>query len=454
MMNASACSEDRDSSFVTDMLRLAAIFVLAHAALRAAAPIPAFPGAEGAGRFTTGGRGGNVIAVTNLDDSGPGSLRAAIDEKGRRTVVFRVAGTIPLASRLRIRNGDITIAGQSAPGGGVCLKNFGIDLSGSKNVIIRHLRIRPGDGEDQELDAITGVNCQDLIIDHCSASWSVDETVSIYDSRRITVQWCIISESLFRSAHHKGDHGYGGIWGGTDASWHHNLLAHHTSRNPRFARNERSLDFRNNMIFNWGFNSIYGGEGSEVNIIANFFRPGPATQDQVARRILDASGKKSRWFLWGNVVFGEKNLDEENWDGVELAWTKDSKKLRASARFACAPVQTESARQAADHVIEFAGANLPERDSVDRRIASEAASGKARSGTSFHGGGNGIIDHPGQVGGWPMLRPGAAPRDSDGDGMPDAWEKRRSLDPLDRADGNGDLDGDGYTNVEEFLNGE
>ena len=436
------------------MLRFAIIFIAAHAALHAAAPALAFPGAEGAGRFTTGGRGGNVIAVTNLDDSGPGSLRSAMEEKGRRTIVFRVAGTIPLASRLRIRNGDLTIAGQSAPGGGICLKNFGIDLSGSKNVIIRHLRIRPGDGADQELDAISGVSCQDVIIDHCSASWSVDETVSIYNSRRITVQWCIISESLFKSAHHKGEHGYGGIWGGTEASWHHNLLAHHTSRNPRFARNERALDFRNNMIFNWGFNTLYGGEGSEVNVIANFFRPGPATQDEVAHRILDASGKKSRWFLWGNVVHGDSQLDTDNWEGVQLAWTNDPKKIRTSTRFACAPVQTESARQAADRVIDFAGATLPERDSVDRRIAAEAASGKARFGTSYRGGGNGIIDHPEQVGGWPQLRPASAPRDSDSDGMPDAWEKRNGLNPLDPTDGNGDMDGDGYTNVEEFLNAE
>lgn len=414
--------------------------------------IPAFPGAEGAGRYATGGRGGRVIAVTNLADSGPGSLRAAVMEKGPRIVVFRVAGTIPLQSKLRIGTGDITIAGQSAPGGGICLKNLGIDLTGSRNVIIRHLRIRPGDGRGEELDAISGSACSNVIIDHCSASWSVDETVSIYKSRRVTVQWCIISESLYKSAHHKGNHGYGGIWGGTDASWHHNLIAHHTSRNPRFAAGERNLDFRNNFIFNWGFNSIYGGENSEVNIVANFFRPGPATNDDCATRILDASAKKSRWYLWGNVVDGAPGVERDNWEGVFKPWTDDHKKVRASKRFPCEPIRTMTAWEAADAVLENAGATLPVRDSVDRRVVAEAASGRAKSGSSYRGGGNGIIDHPGDVGGWPNLRPASAPPDSDGDGIPDAWERKWGFDPEDPADGNRDADSDGYTNVEEFLN--
>jgi pectate lyase len=434
----------------TMLFRLAALFAAAHTA--AFAQLPAFPGAEGAGRFATGGRKGTVIAVTNLADSGPGSLRAAVAAKGPRIVVFRVAGTIELEAPLRIIHRDITIAGQSAPGGGVCLKNYGLDLTGARNVIIRHLRIRPGDAAGVELDAISGTGCEDVIIDHCSASWSVDETVSIYKSRRITVQWCIISESLFKSAHHKGNHGYGGIWGGTDASWHHNLIAHHTSRNPRIAPHESALDIRNNMIFNWGFNTIYGGEGSEVNIIGNFFRPGPATSDECARRIIDAAGKKSRWFLWGNEIYGYDELTRNNWRGVHSPWSPDEKKVRAMHRFAVAEVKLDPARLAADRVIDDAGATLPERDSVDRRIAREAQTGSAKSGTSFKGGGNGIIDHPSQVGGWPALRPGTAPDDSDNDGMPDDWERRWSLDPADGTDGRLDRDRDGYTNVEEYLN--
>jgi hypothetical protein len=315
------------------------------------------------------------------------------------------------------------------------------------------LRIRPGDGAHEELDALGGVDCENVIIDHCSASWSVDETVSIYRSRKITVQWCIISESLYKSEHHKGEHGYGGIWGGTDASWHHNLIANHTSRNPRFAQKERSLDFRNNMIFNWGFNTIYGGEGSEVNMVANFFRPGPATAPDVSERILEASGKNSRWYLWHNVVYDSRRVTDDNWAGVDKPWTDDPKKLRSSKRFECAPVHTDPAELAADSVIDFAGATLPERDSVDARVAREAATGEARGGKSFRGGRNGIIDHPSQVGGWPELRPGTAPADSDGDGMPDEWERKWKLDPADSGDGRRDLDSDGYTNVEEYLNG-
>ncbi|MFN0016603.1 MAG: polysaccharide lyase family 1 protein, partial [Saprospiraceae bacterium] len=409
----------------------------------ALAATPAFPGAEGAAMFTSGGRGGNVIAVTNLNDSGPGSLRAAVEAKGSRIVVFRVAGTIPLASPLRISHGNITIAGQSAPGGGICLRNYGLDFSRARNVIVRYLRVRPGDGAREELDAIRGSDCQDVIVDHCSASWSVDETVSIYKARRITVQWCIISESLFKSAHKKGEHGFGGIWGGTEASWHHNLIAHHTSRNPRIAKGERSLDIRNNFIFNWGYNTIYGGEGSEVNVIGNYFLPGPATRRDCEARIVDASGKKSEWFVHSNVIAGFPKFDRNNWDAVFSPWSEDRKKVRSGRRFDCAPVRLDDARVAADRVLESAGATLPERDSVDRRIVAEASSGKAKNGKSFDGGKNGIIDHPEQVGGWPLLRPATAPRDSDSDGMPDAWENRWKLDPADPEDGKRDSDGDG-----------
>ncbi len=420
--------------------------------LAAQATFPAFPGAEGGGRFATGGRGGRVIAVTNLADSGDGSLRAAIMEKGPRIVVFRVAGTIPLRSALRIGKGDITIAGQSAPGGGICLKHFGIDLTGARNVIIRHLRIRPGDGRGAELDAISGTACSDVIIDHCSASWSVDETVSIYKSRRITVQWCIISESLYKSAHHKGTHGYGGIWGGAETSWHHNLIAHHTSRNPRIAPDSRNFDFRNNFIFNWGYNSIYGGENSEVNLVANFFRPGPATDGDCAARILDASAKNSRWYLSENVIDGAPGVERDNWKGVHKSWSDDEKKIRAARKFPSQPLRTTSARDAAKAVLKFAGATLPVRDSVDRRVVAEASAGWAEYGSSYRDGGNGIIDHPEDVGGWPNLRPASAPPDSDGDGMPDAWEEKWGFDPQNPADGRRDFDSDGYTNVEEFLN--
>lgn len=265
------------------------------------ASVPAFPGAEGFGAKATGGRGGRVIAVTNLDDSGPGSLRAALDEKGPRMVIFRVSGNIALKSSLRLRNGDITIAGQTAPGDGICLQNYSLDLSGANNVIVRYLRIRPGDTSGKELDALGGRSGENIIIDHCSASWSIDECVSIYSgARNVTVQWCLISESLYQSLHGKGHHGFGGIWGGQDASWHHNLLAHHSSRNPRVVGKsigDQFLDLRNNVIYNWGYNSCYGGDGDvRVNLINNVYKPGPATREDVRAR-MPGQGRASTSFV-------------------------------------------------------------------------------------------------------------------------------------------------------------
>jgi pectate lyase len=421
--------------------------------LFAAAVVPAFPGAEGAGAWTTGGRGGRVLAVTTLADSGPGSLRAAVEAEGPRTVVFRVAGTIELKKKLSVKHGDLTLAGQTAPGGGVCVKGYGLSLNKARNVIVRHLRFRPGDEAGQPVDALGGTQGADLIIDHCSASWSVDETLSFYDGERITVQWCLIAESLFRSAHAKGEHGYGGIWGGTPGSWHHNLLAHHTSRNPRIERDE-AADLRNNVIFNWGFNSIYGGERSTVNLVGNYFQPGPATQPKARDRMLDASGPGGRWFLAGNVLAGAPDLADDPWQGaVQRPWTRDETKLRADAAFPAAWVTTHSAAEARELVLAQAGATLPRRDAVDARLVQEVRDGVALGGRSYLGGWNGIIDSPADVGGWPELAPGEAPPDTDGDGMPDAWETTHGLAPGDAGDGPRDPDGDGYTNLEEFLNG-
>ena len=246
----------------------------------------AFPTAEGYGKYTIGGRGGKVYEVTNLNDSGEGSLRAAIEAKGPRTVVFRVSGTIDLKSALNIRNPYITIAGQTAPGDGICIKRYPLNISADE-VIIRYIRIRLGDESTRSDDAISARYRKNIILDHISASWSIDETMSIYHCENVTIQWCMITESLSQSNHTKGSHGFGGIWGSNYSTYHHNLLAHHSSRNPRWASGGGFNDYRNNVLYNWGYNSSYGGEKHQVgnpkfsditvNFVNNYYKPGPAT---------------------------------------------------------------------------------------------------------------------------------------------------------------------------------
>ena len=414
--------------------------------------IRAFPGAEGFGASATGGRGGSVIAVTNLDDGGPGSLRAAVDEKGPRTIVFRVSGTIALKSDLRLRNGDVTIAGQTAPGDGICLKDHSLNVSGVRNAIIRYLRVRPGDAAGVKMDALTGRDCENVILDHCSVSWSIDEALTVYRARNFIVQWCLVSESLYQSVHAKGHHGFGGIWGGENASWHHNLLAHHSSRNPRIASDSINVDVRNNVIYNWGYNSTYGGERSRVNLVANYLKAGPATREGVRNRILDGSARDGQWYLTGNVIAGFPTISADNWaGGVHRPWAAPDL-MRATAPFPAAPVTVQDAETASTLVLDQAGAILPKRDPLDARIIEEVRNGTATYGGTY-GAGLGIIDTPATVGGWPELHSAPAPEDTDHDGMPDDWERRFGFDPTDPSDGPKDQDGDGHTNLEEFLNG-
>lgn len=259
----------------------------------------AFPTAEGYGKYAKGGRGGEVYEVINLNDSGKGSLREAVEASGPRTVVFRVSGNIELESPIKIKNPYITIAGQTAPGAGICLKNYPLSID-ANHVIVRYIRVRPGDVSGKDYDAISSRYTKHLILDHVSASWSVDETMSVYHCDSITVQWCMISESMSGSNHVKGPHGFGGIWGSNHSTYHHNLLAHHSSRNPRMASGSGYTDYRNNVIYNWGYQSLYGGEANQkgndkfnfstFNIVANYYKPGPATQaGEVSYRIANPS---------------------------------------------------------------------------------------------------------------------------------------------------------------------
>ncbi|WP_343857988.1 RICIN domain-containing protein [Fulvivirga kasyanovii] len=427
---------------------------------------PAFPGAEGHGRYTTGGRGGQVIYVTNLNDSGPGSLREAVEASGPRIVLFKVSGIIPLQSDLSIRNNDITIAGQSAPGDGICLKNYSLVVK-ADNVIIRYIRSRMGDAANNESDAMWGRNNSNIIIDHCSLSWSIDETGSFYDNSNFTMQWCILSESLKNSVHEKGAHGYGGVWGGQKASFHHNLLAHHDSRNPRLLGakftnkpEEVLCDMRNNVIYNWASNSTYGGEGGSFNIVNNYYKPGPATSKrttQIFSPNAQAAGAplpEGTWgvyYIDGNYMDGSTTVTNDNWQGVfPNPSSKSKSELKSNSIFNYGDITTHSATDAYTQVLAYAGASK-KRDNIDTRIVSETTNGTYTYNGS-KGSTKGIIDSQQDVGGWPSYSSTTAPTDSDSDGMPDSWESANGLNSKNASDGPTYTLSSVYTNVEVYLN--
>nr|WP_245842583.1 pectate lyase [Pontibacter ummariensis] len=411
----------------------------------------AFPGAEGFGKMTTGGRGGKVYIVSNLNDSGAGSLREAINAYGARTIVFAVSGTIDLKSSLTIRNGDLTIAGQSAPGEGICLRNYPVTLA-ADNVIVRYIRFRMGDTKGVEGDAFSGKGQKGIMIDHCSISWATDEVASFYDNENFTLQWSIISESLNESVHTKGAHGYGGIWGGMGASFHHNLLAHHNSRNPRFNGSryhgqptKEIVDFRNNVIYNWSGNSSYGGEEGNQNMVNNYYKAGPATSSSKSSRIINPSSPYGKFYVTGNYVAGNATVSADNWNGGVQGAT--ASEVKAEQAFAATAIPEQSATAAYEEVLNKAGASL-QRDAVDARIVADV-----RAGTGAYGkNSNGIIDSQEEVGGWPELLSEAAPVDADKDGMADAWENQHGLNPKEPKDALYYKKGTPYTFLEVYLN--
>lgn len=424
--------------------------------------LPSFPGAEGFGMYSVGGRGGKVIEVTNLADSGPGSLRAAIDARGPRIIVFCVSGYIELQSLLKITNSHITIAGQTAPGDGICLKNYGLVVF-ADNVIIRYLRVRPGDtaGVNQdELDSINVSQGRNVIIDHCSTSWAIDETISVASRENIvgnvTVQWCIISESLNCSVHPKGCHGFGSlICGccGNGVTYHHNLYAHHKGRNP-FAGNYNDstvdpigfiFDFRNNVVYNWGDWAGHNSNGmnsiTRMNFVGNYYKKGTDSASSYAFWERCRDGKA---YFSGNWMDG--SCPNDQWSLVQFRgrtlWTNDEKAAyKQSNPIPVEPVNTSDALTAYRSVLSSSGATFPVRDAVDERVVDSVMNKTGR-----------IINHTEEVGGYPPLTIGEPSVDSDHDGMPDKWESAVGLNLSDSNDSCLDRDGDGYTNVEEYIN--
>ncbi len=416
--------------------------------------VPAFPGAEGFGMYTKGGRGGKVLVVTTVADYDaskgeapiPGSFRAAVDADGPRTIVFRTGGTINLKQALNITKPYLTIAGQTAPGGGICVKGEPMFIGGGKEMILRYLRIRPGDISKGEIDGFCVFGGNNIVIDHCSVSWSVDECLSTLEIDNTTVQWTFVELPLNRSYHKKGEHGLGSLIEGEGAiSWHHNIYAHCASRAPRPA-DSVYLDFRNNVIYNWGNRAGYNaGDPIRMNYIGNYLKPGPSTAPQRRMFAFDLSGP-AKAYLEGNVLESNEAAKYNNWLMMWYPGGLRDQKLREKAGLEqplpTIPVTTTSAEIAYQQVLDNGGANLPRRDRIDKLVVEQI-----RNGTGA------IIDSQNDVGGWPELAAGEAPLDSDSDGMPDKWEKAHGLNPNDPNDASlPSKDGSGYTNIEVYIN--
>lgn len=408
----------------------------------AAAALPAFPGAEGFGAQTSGGRGGQVIEVTNLSDEGPGSLRAALHANGPRIVTFRVGGVIKLNSSLAISNPYITIAGQTAPGDGITLRDAGL-LIKTHDVIVRFLRVRRGPGGFGD-SLYVGAGSYNVIVDHCSLSWATDENASITEGvHDVTYSWNIISEGLANSTHPEGSHSMGSLIDRTERiSLHHNLYAHNDLRNPRLS-DQGQAEFVNNVVYNWqqmGSELSSGSLGQPAfgNFIGNYYKPGPNHSGVAAIDIRHGAHPDSRLYLKGNIGPGRSSDSQDEW-GLATGGTAAMRSTSLVMPLSSLNVGGK-ADAAYELVLAQAGATLPQRDSVDTRVVNEVRNGKGR-----------IINDPAQVGGWPTFAAGTSPQDSDHDGVPDGWESERGLNPQ-ANDSAKDRDGDSYTNLEEYLN--
>ena len=472
------------------------------------AEIPAFPGAEGGGMYTFGGRGGKVYVVTNINDRGPGSFREACEAGGARIVVFNVAGVIRLETPINVRAPYITIAGQTAPGDGVCIAGESFQVN-THDVIVRHMRFRRGEtGVEHREDSFGGNPVGNIMIDHCSCEWGLDENISFYrhmydesegqykntPSKYPTVN-VTIQNTISAKALDTYNHAFGSTLGGENAAFIRNLWASNCGRNPSVGWNG-IFNFVNNVVYNWVHRTADGGDYSaQFNFINNYYRPGPATPTEgpISHRILKPESGRSkldhhvygRVYAVGNVMEGYPEITADNWAGGIQVEDYDGcnghESYMRQMRPAAMPyLQIMSAQDAYDYVLQNAGATLPCRDIVDQRIIeevrtktpyyeedaaqyqgdvsglspkSQAADGSfkyRRMGSDSYK--LGIITDPRQMGGYPAYK-GEPRTDTDGDGMPDEWERTNGLNPNDPSDANGDVNGDGYTNIEKWING-
>ena len=439
----------------------------------------AFPTAEGFGKYASGGRGGIVVAVTNLQDDGEGSLRWALQQNGGKdmTIVFRVTGIITLKKDIRAKLQNVTIAGQTAPGLGILYRGGKLNFGGSRNLIIRNIRGRIGLRNDKDFipGGSLGIeNGEQIIVDHCCFGWSAEENITMYDNHFTTMQWCITHEGLYNAGHGKGARSYGAQWGGSPSTYHHNLVMNNYSRSPRLngATNpsvDRNvfMEFFNNVNYNWGKrNSCYGGENEagpgsthECNFANNYYKPGPSTpDDSYFIEISQArKGKKltspSRWYFNGNVMEGEKKATADNWTAISNRTGFEDASLKSPVmlstyHYDIYQTPMESAKKAYQSVLKKAG--TIHRDAVEERIIRDVRQGKAEfQGETLKKAG--FIDSPADAEDWPSYPEVTPEPDSDGDGMPDAWERSHGFNPQDKSDGTKVVSAEGYTALEVYL---